>query len=274
MPKERESNNKNKAIALALTVVVHALVVVGLLFIYLKASIPEAGGGIMVNIGDAPLADGMFMPHQLEPDFEPQSPEPAPVPEDNSLLTQEDPEAPVVQTPPDNREKEREAERQRLIEQRKIEEQRRRAEEEAQRKRDAIRKNVSGAFGNTGTSGSGTDPMAPSGNAGSPQGNVNSGGVNAGVGGFGSFSLDGRGLAPGTSLQRPNYSVQEEGVIVISITVNPEGRVIQALIGPGTTIVNNTLRNSSLKAAKATRFNAVDEINNQVGTITYRFQLK
>lgn len=272
MPSKRENNNKYKWVALAVTLVLHAALCVWLFLIVLRSATPEPAGGILVNMGDAPLAAGMFVPHQLEPDYVPTSPEPLPEVPDEPILTQESPDAPEVKTPPLVDKKKEEAERRRL-EQKRIEEQRKREEAEAQRRREAIRQNVSGAFGNTGKAGTGNDPDVPGGRAGSPDGNVTSGGANTGVGGYGSFSLAGRGLAKGTALQRPSYTVQEEGVVVISIIVNPDGRVIQALIGPGTTIGDNTLRNSALKAARATRFNAVDGVNNQSGTITYRFQL-
>lgn len=265
-----KENNRNRIIAQLVSIAVHALVLSGLLFIYLQAEIPEEQGGILVNIGNAELASGMFVPHQLEPDYVPQAPEVATEPVEDALLTQDIPDAPVMPTPPDNR---REQEERQRIERQRIEEQRKQKEREERRRQEQIRKNVSGAFGGTGKSGGGTDPMAEPGKAGSPDGNVSSGGVNAGVGGVGSFSLDGRSLGSG-GLKRPSYDVQEEGDIVINITVNPKGEVIQALIGPGTTIGNNTLRNSALSAAKATRFNAIDGLNNQTGTITYRFRLK
>ena len=271
-----KDNYKNRAIALVVTVVVHALALVGLLFIYLQSVVPEEQGGILVNIGDTELASGMFMPHQLEPDFVPQEPQPTPEPVvEERLLTQETPEAPPMTTPPDNKkeQKERQKAEQQRLERQRAEEQLRQKELAEQRRREQIKKNVSGAFGGTGKSGTGSDPMAAPGRAGSPDGNVQSGGVNAGVGGFGSFSLGGRSLGSG-GLQRPSYNVQEEGDIVINITVNPQGQVIQALIGAGTTIGNQTLRNSALSAAKATRFNAIDGLNNQTGTITYRFRLK
>lgn len=270
MPSNRDSRGY-KWVALVLTVLLHVALCALLFFVFLRSTPPEPVGGILVNMGDAPLASGMFMPHQLDPDYKPTSPEPLLETSDENILTQESPEAPEVQVTPVDRKKEEQERRER--EQKRIEEQRKREEEEAQRRREAIRKNVSGAFGNTGKAGSGDDAGAASGKVGSPEGNVTSGGANSGVGGYGSFSLAGRGLAKGTGLQRPTYNVQEEGVVVITITVNPDGEVIQALIGPGTTIGNTSLRNSALKAAKATRFNAVDKLNNQTGTITYRFQL-
>ena len=94
-----KENYKNRVIALIVTIAVHALALVGLLFIYLKTAIPEEQGGIMVNIGDSELASGMFMPHQLEPDFIPQAAEPAPEPIDDALLTQDTPDAPAMTTP-------------------------------------------------------------------------------------------------------------------------------------------------------------------------------
>lgn len=62
-------------------------------------------------------------------------------------------------------------------------------------------------------------------------------------------------------------------MVVVTIFVNPSGKVEDAFIGPGTTTGNESLRESARKAALATRFNAVDETNTQTGTITYRFQL-
>lgn len=263
-------NTKNRVVAAIVTVALHAMAIAGLFFIFLQSSAPEEQGGILVNIGDSELASGMFMPHQLEADFMEQAPEPSPTPVEETLLTQETPDAPVINTPQDNR---KEMEERKRLEQKRAENQRKQKELEELRRREQIRKNVTGAFGSTGSAGTGTDPMAPHGDAGSPSGNAQSGGKNTGVGGFGSFALGGRSLAGG-GLQRPSYNVQEEGDIVIKIIVNPQGQVIQALIGAGTTLGNQTLRNSALSAARATRFNAIDGTNNQEGTITYRFRLK
>ncbi len=266
----KDRNKKNRLIALVVTIALHSAVVAILFFIFLSASVPEERGGIIVNIGDAPMAAGMFVPHQLETDYIPQMPDPQPQVDEPFLTQDTDTDAPEIT---EQKKDKQYLEEQRLKEQRRLEEQKRQKELEEQRKRDKIKKDVQGAFGNTANKGSGNDNSATSGNAGSPNGNVSSGGVNTGVGGFGSFALGGRSLA-GSGLQRPEYNVQEEGDIVIKITVNPRGEVIQALIGPGTTIGNSTLRNNALRAAKATRFNAVDEVNNQTGTITYRFRLK
>ena len=58
--------------------------------------------------------------------------------------------------------------------------------------------------------------------------------------GYGSFNLNGRSIGAG-GLPRPAYTIQEEGRIVINITVDPKGNVIFAEIGKGTNIDNGSL---------------------------------
>ena len=75
-------------------------------------------------------------------------------------------------------------------------------------------------------------------------------------------------------MPRPVYNVQEEGRVVVSITVNPAGQVIATSINRQTNTVNAALRKAALDAAKKARFNAVEGVNNQTGTITYYFNLR
>lgn len=115
----------------------------------------------------------------------------------------------------------------------------------------------------TGTSGSGLE--------GSPTGNAAEG-KSSGVGGYGTFDLNGRSL--GGSLPMPVYNVQDEGRVVVTITVNPAGQVISTSINKRTNTVNASLRKAAEEAARKARFNSVDGVNNQTGTITYYFKLK
>ncbi|MDR2388444.1 MAG: TonB family protein [Tannerellaceae bacterium] len=92
------------------------------------------------------------------------------------------------------------------------------------------------------------------------------------MGGYGTFNLNGRSIGSG-GLPRPEYSVQEEGRIVINITVDPKGNVIFAEIGKGTNIDNSSLRQSALNAARKAKFNTISGSNNQSGTITYNYRL-
>ena len=107
---------------------------------------------------------------------------------------------------------------------------------------------------------------------GSPDGNGNTV-KTSGVGGYGTFDLNGRSLGPG-GLPVPVYNVQDEGRVVVTITVNPAGRVISTSINKRTNTVNPALRRAAEEAARRARFNSVDGVNNQSGTITYYFKLK
>ena len=98
-------------------------------------------------------------------------------------------------------------------------------------------------------------------------------GSKTGTGGYGTFDLNGRSIGEG-GLPRPVYNVQEEGRVVVSMTVNPAGQVIATSINRQTNTVNAALRKAALDAAKKARFNAVEGVNNQTGTITYYFNLR
>ena len=74
-------------------------------------------------------------------------------------------------------------------------------------------------------------------------------------------------------LPRPSYNSQEEGKIVINITVDPNGNVILAEIGRGTNIDNASMRKSATDAARRAKFNKIQGSNNQSGTITYIYKL-
>ena len=148
-----------------------------------------------------------------------------------------------------------------------------RLEEERRKKEQAISNRVAGAFGIGGAEGNSQgDAETGTGNQGSPFGNSDHG-ANEGVGGYGSFNLNGRSIGAG-GLPRPAYTIQEEGKIVINITVDPKGNVIFAEIGRGTNIDNASMRKSALDAAKRAKFNSISGANNQSGTITYVYKLK
>lgn len=86
------------------------------------------------------------------------------------------------------------------------------------------------------------------------------------------YSLNGRSLGSG-GLVQPKYKVDDEGTVVVNITVNPKGRVISAEIGRGTNTDNTTLRESAIEASRNTKFNPIKTADNQQGSITYKFNL-
>ena len=189
------------------------------------------------------------------------------------MLTQEEEETVAIK--PKAEEKKKEAKKPEKTAAEKAEEARKLAAEKAERERkaaeEAARKRVAGVFGKGAQMGS-KGTTEGEGVQGSPTGNSSSG-ATAGTGGYGTFNLGGRSIGEG-GLPRPVYNVQDEGKVVVTITVNPAGQVIATSINRQTNTVNPALRKAAEDAAKKARFNTVSGLNNQTGTITYYFNLK
>jgi len=280
---------------------VHALVLLMLFLVSFALPKIEEEDGMPVMLGDTPDAFGFADPMLVDVDILPQEaltaeadlPHTPEMPSEQDLLTQEEEETvvvapkkqetkpktetpkPAVTTPkqPTTQEK---AEVERKAAEARAEAERKAAEEavaEQQRQAQAAaRSRVSGAFGRGTQMGSRGNTQGE-GLQGSPDGNSDSG-ATEGVGGYGSFSLGGRSLGQG-GLPRPTYNVQEEGRVVVDITVNPAGKVIAADINSrNTNNMSSALQRAALEAARKATFNEIESNNNQTGTITYYFRLK
>lgn len=95
----------------------------------------------------------------------------------------------------------------------------------------------------------------------------------ASQGGYGTWDLGGRDMVG--EMPRPSYNgIHDEGRVVVTITVNPEGSVIDTRINNRTNTTNVQLRNAAVEAARRTKFNSISGKDNQTGTITYYFKLK
>ena len=289
---------KHRITGLIGTLVLHVLVLVFLLLVAISKPKMQEEGGVPVMLGNMEVAQGNADPYTLtdvdiwdEPQLptEPTVPEPVPeTPVKSDMITQEDEptiavpkketpkpttktekvqKKPVQKEPVKPKEKteaEKKAEAERLAAEKKAAEQKAAAE--------AAAKRIAGAFGKgtqTGSKGTGT---TGTGIQGSPTGN-SAEGQSSGVGGYGTFDLNGRSLGS-DGLPRPIYNVQEEGRVVVTITVNPSGQVIHTSINKRTNTANAALRKAAEDAARKARFNAVSGVNNQTGTITYYFKLK
>ena len=282
--------NKDDIYGLGGSVAFHVVILVILWFTVLKTIIPEEDGGVLVNFGNVDAAAGMFEPKYTGQELPQETTTPPPpVPEPKveapkeELVTQDLEESVAIQDAKkkkqeeDKRKKEEqekkrkeEAEKERI---RKEEAEKKRLADEKRKKEQAISNKVAGAFGMGSAEGNSQgDATSGSGNQGSPFGNSDHG-ANEGVGGYGSFNLNGRSIGAG-GLPRPAYTIQEEGRIVINITVDPKGNVLFAEIGKGTNIDNSSMRKSALDAAKRAKFNSISGANNQSGTITYLYKLK
>jgi TonB family protein len=105
------------------------------------------------------------------------------------------------------------------------------------------------------------------------------GGTGTGTGpgsgsGVSSFSLAGRNSVG--ALPAPEYKKQSEGVVVVAVVVDKEGKVTQAEPGQkGTTATDDILWEAAKQAALKARFDRKpDAAAFQKGTITYRFRLQ
>lgn len=96
-----------------------------------------------------------------------------------------------------------------------------------------------------------------------------------GTGGQGNgiaFSLGGRGSK---YLEKPSVKVTETGTVVVSIWVNPDGKVVRAKVRQkGTTVLDPNLRSMAVEAALNSAFEKDPTAPpEQRGTITYQFIL-
>lgn len=287
-----DQKKKGRYIGMAGALIVHALILLLLFLIVVKMPEHQEESGVEVMMGNTQSAFGGFNPATLvdvqvsnEPLAAVQPPAETPVSvSEQEMITQDLEESVAIQP---KKEKKKEAPKKETPKKETVQpetpkptaaeiaaEQKRLAEEKAERERkaaaEAAEKRVAGAFGKG-------EKMADSGTGvgkgqeGSPTGNSMTG-AKTGTGGYGSFDLGGRSLGPG-GLPRPVYNVQEEGRVVVTITVNPQGVVVRTEINRLTNTVNAALRKAAEEAAKKARFNEVDGVSNQTGTITYYFNL-
>lgn len=293
---------KNKITGLIGTAVLHIILLILLLVIAISRPQVQEEGGVPVMLGNTELSQGNADPYTLtDVDImsEPEAPapevsEPEPVPsvdtkeevitqteEETVVVPKKEPKKETKKETPKKETPKKEVPKKETVKPKEKTEAEKRAEAEkaaaekkaaAERAAEAAAKKIAGAFGKgtqMGDKGSGT---TGTGLEGSPTGN-SSEGKSTGVGGYGTFDLNGRSLGSG-GLPMPVYNVQDEGRVVVTITVNPAGQVISTSINKRTNTVNASLRKAAEEAARKARFNRVDGVNNQTGTITYYFKLK
>lgn len=267
--------------------VVHLIILLILFVVTLHAATPDEESGVPVMLGSAELSQGDADPYtltevdvldELQPETAPTDPS-VETPSEQEMLTQDLEETVVmkpqkkpvkpkteVKTPP---KKQPEQPKQPTKTPEQIAAEKRAAAEKAAAEEAA--KKIAGAFGKGSSMGNRGTGTTGSGVQGSPTGNSNTG-KSTGVGGVGSWDLNGRSLTG--SLPIPVYNVQDEGRVVVTIVVNPSGRVISTSINKRTNTVSTALRRAAEEAARKARFNVTDGVNNQTGTITYYFKLR
>jgi TonB family protein len=255
---------------------------------------PETEQGIMVNFGTDETGFGEIEPSAPATQVE-TSPPPSTVPKTSTqaneepVITQNDEEAPEVKkVDPDAARKKREKlEADRKIREELEAERVRKAQEEIERKRveaeqqrlaDIMNKtkNALANSKNAGTNSTSEGIAGGTGNQGVPTGSVDSKvrGDGGGTGNDGiSYSLGGRGSS---KLPQPKYDYQGEGRVVVEVSVDRQGKVVQAIPGiKGSTTLEEYLLKVAKDAAMEAQFESKQDAPViQKGTITYNFKLK
>lgn len=278
---------RSKTIGIVGTIAVHVLVVVMLLLLDMAMPEKQEEGGVPVMMGDTDMAQGNGGQYTMtEVDVMPKPEQtvtsesvPAADVRQPMITQQDEPSLEVKEEKPQEKNKTETAVKvtpDKVNEQKKeLPKEKTEAEKRAEAEKaaaEAAANKIAGAFGKGAQMGSKGTAATGDGNEGRPDGNSQTGGM-AGMGGYGTFDLNGRSLGQG-GLPVPVYNVQEEGRVVVTIVVNPSGQVISTSINKRTNTVNPVLRKAAEDAARKARFNAVDGVDNQSGTITYYFRLR
>ena len=276
------------------TILIHVVVIAILLLYGFSAPLtPAQEEGILVNFGTDATGFGLIEPSPPSSQEEASAPPQAAAvknPGEEQLLTQNKEEAPAVKKVDPEAEKkhlekieadkkhreELDAERvikaQEEIEKKKIKAEQKRQTDIMNRTKNALANSM-----NSGTNSTSEGIAGGTGNQGVPNGSVDSQnhGEGGGTGNSGriSSSLQGRGSL---KLPQPKYDYQGEGIVVVEVSVDRTGKVIQAVPGvKGSSALDDYL----LKVAKDAAMQATFEVKAdapevQKGTITYKFKLK
>ena len=287
-------DTKHKRKSAAITSTIMCLLLVSLFLVGMRYLDPPEEYGIAVNFGTSSVGKGTVQPKQpikaapkqevieevQEEVQETSQPEETTKEPDVSeeVATQDTEEAIAIK---------KEEERKRIAEEaaKKVQEERERIERERQEaiakqkaEEDAKRKKLDALIGGinnsegTESGGEGNDNQA--GDKGKETGDPNASGYyeNGGGGGNGDYNLGNR---KPLSRPKPNYICNEEGLVVVRIEVDVQGKVLKATPGvKGSTNTASCLLTQAKAAALKTRWQADDKApSKQVGTIKYRFSL-
>lgn len=305
-PRSSASAKRNGVVG---TTLIH-FILVGFLIIagFSTPAPPETEEGILVNFGTGETGIGLIEPSppagKKESSSAPVREVTTPLPSSKTsiktktepLLTQNNEEAPAVKKPDpeaarkklekieaDKKIREQmEAER---AEKLKEEAEKKKIEAEQQRESDIMNrtKNALAGSKNRGTNSTGEGIAGGPGNQGDPNGSIDSKvrGSGSGLGDKGSgtgdkgisYNLQGRGFQ---ALPSPRYDYQGEGRVVVEVSVDRSGKVVQAIPGTkGSTTLDEYLLKVAKEAALAARFEVKQDAPAiQKGTITYNFILK
>lgn len=257
---------KSKMIGAAAAVAYIILWVVLMFVVNFTFAEQETGEGILIDFGDTEMASGQNDPDDTDSAGQNTQQPAAPDTDPQDMLTQDFEDAPEIPQQQNNTPQTRQ----------QPDNDRNQQPESAQQ---PAREVDQRALFPGRTSGSQSASEGPSdsgqGNQGAQEGAPQGDHQGTGVGGGGtSFDLTGRSVSG--QLPYPSYDARnKEGRVIVTITVDPRGNVVNAIYRPaGSTTNDSELVNAALRAARQSRFNAIEADNLQTGTITYNFRLR
>lgn len=266
-----ETQHEKKSFAI--TVVLHVLLILLLLFFGFSYLDPPPESGIAINFGTSEVGSGNEQP--TEPvQSAPQASRPEVTPVEPTIkeevITQETAEAPVIQ---EKKKEEKIVQKTEPV--KKPEEPVKKPDPKPDKSTTDALSSILNGPENAGraTGGEGNDNVA--GDKGDPNGDPEASayyGNGQGLDGDGNYRLGGR-----RALNKEKFvqDCNESGIVVVQIEVNRNGQVTRAIPGvKGTTNNAACLTDPARRAALATRFNSDDNAPaKQVGTIIYNFKL-
>jgi len=255
------------------TILLHNIIILILLFTFMSLSKPAPSeGGILINFGDVESAGGPTEPRMNEsPASPPQAASQSRAENEEGILTQDFEEAPVVKETP---EKKTEQKTPKTVKPAPVNTKTPPATPIEKPRTVNTKALYSNKGQSTTESGTSEGIYKGNGNMGDPSGTPESDNYSKGLGGSGIVStLAGRNPV---HLQKPEFTIHKEGIVVVEITVDRTGNVISAAPGAkGSTIVDNTLYAAAKKAALESKFNLKNDApERQIGNITYHFKLQ
>ncbi len=288
-------DTKYKRKSAALTSVIMSLLMVALFFVGMNYLDPPEEYGIAVNFGTSDVGMGDVQPaeplksiseekvlekeqEEVKEITEPEVAENTSETLTEDVATQNNEEAIAIQKKLDAKKKADDISRNAQLNKERIEREKQdaiakqKAEEEAKRKKlDALIGGINNSDG-TATDDEGNETKA--GDKGNINGDPSADGYygNGGGGGKGDYQLGNR---KPLNRPEPNYICDEEGLVVVEIEVDVNGKVINAIPGvKGTTTITSCSLAQAREAALKTKWTPdANAPSKQVGTIKYRFKL-
>ena len=281
------NNSKEKLIGVIATVLLHAIAV--LLLYYLVLDPPpapeEQGVEVMImeiepEVEELEEPEYQEIPNALADASTPADPAPEsqtdappalpvdPAPVEDPINTQEVEKSVVVKKDKPKEPKKKKPLTPEMLEKQREEAERKKREREEALALKAVNKDVSGAFGK----GNKMKNQKDGNDSGRTKGKTGGKAIDSGKGV--SFKVGNRKLGAG-GLVKPVYNKQAEGKVVVNVVVDPSGNVVSASVNAQKSNISDSyLRNAALAAAKKTKFNEIEGVDNERGTITYIFRLK